>query len=243
VFSPNSQPGGWYCQMCLPGQFCYNNTNKTCPAYSTSLADAGDVLDCYCNPGYANATIQTEANLCRECPVNYYCTGKGNISMCVANAVSPTQSQTSSRCYCDWGWKGVNNTVCVECTSPTYCYGGIQALCPSGSFSLPRAWDRSNCSCFPGYWGPVGELITCKNRCDDWFDKGKGAKSDTIFLQGGLVWPVYKVNTTTYPDVETAQAQSTQTVLFVRQALFRTCLPGIQVDVMHATLESFHRPV
>ena len=157
VFNPSSKLGGWFCQICLPGQFCYNNTNKTCPAHSTSFADAGNVLDCYCYPGYANATIRTEAEICRECPANHYCTGKGSISMCVANAVSPSQSQSSDRCYCDWGWKGVNNSVCVECTSPTYCYGGIQAQCPSGSFSFPRAWNQSNCSCVPGYWGPVGE--------------------------------------------------------------------------------------
>ena len=158
VYNPSSILGGWYCEICIPGQFCYNNTNRTCPVHSTSLADAGDVLDCFCKAGYANATVQTETDLCIDCPENYYCTGKGAITKCVLNAVSAVQSQNFKNCYCDWGWKGVNNSVCVECTSPNYCYGGIEAQCPSGAFSQNRAWSRTNCSCIPGYWGPVGEF-------------------------------------------------------------------------------------
>jgi hypothetical protein len=156
VANKNSLLGGWDCQACTPGQFCYNNTNRTCPPHSTSFPDAKGVLDCYCGAGYANSTMQNEVELCVECPINYYCTGKGAIERCVANAVSPSQSQNASRCYCDWGWRGVNNNVCVECQSPTYCYGGIQTVCPGGSSSPPRSWDRTNCSCIPGYWGPVG---------------------------------------------------------------------------------------
>lgn len=156
IFDQKSSLGGWFCQVCAPGQFCHNNTNKTCPPHSTSLSDAKGVLDCFCGAGYANATVQTEAVLCAECPANFYCTGKGAIDRCVTNAVSPSQSQNASRCYCDWGWRGVNNNACVECQSPTYCYGGIQTQCPLGSFSQPRSWNQSNCSCIPGFWGPVG---------------------------------------------------------------------------------------
>ena len=156
VYKPSSPLGGWYCEVCVPGQFCYNNTNRTCPPHSTSLSDAADVLDCYCGAGFANATVQTETELCVDCPANFYCTGKGAVTRCVTNAVSSSQSQDYTKCYCDWGWKGVNNSVCVACDTPSYCYGGIQAQCPGGSFSKPLSWNPSNCSCIPGYWGPVG---------------------------------------------------------------------------------------
>ena len=149
--------GGWYCRLCQVGEFCFNNTNRTCPAYATSFGVAKSYQDCYCNPGYRNATTgRSETNFCEDCPANYFCTGKGAVEACVANALSPTQSQEFSRCYCDLGYKGVNNTPCVACQSPTFCYSGLQATCPEGTFSPPLAFDRLNCSCIPGRWGPAG---------------------------------------------------------------------------------------
>lgn len=148
--------GGWTCQLCKPGEFCYDNTNRTCPPHSTSLGVARSVQDCYCLPGHANVSSPTELELCMDCPANSYCTGKGEKEACVANAVSPSQSTGPSKCYCDWGWKGLNNSACVACESPTFCYGGIEAQCYEGTFSTPLAWDRMNCSCVPGWWGPQG---------------------------------------------------------------------------------------
>ena len=148
--------GGWYCRLCQVGEFCFNNTNRTCPAFSTSFGVARSFSDCFCNPGYQNTTIRTEEVFCENCPANYYCTGKGSVDACTANAISPTQSQDQTRCYCDLGWKGLNNTPCVACQSPTICYGGVQAQCSEGTFSPALAWDRLNCSCIPGRWGPPG---------------------------------------------------------------------------------------
>jgi hypothetical protein len=142
--------GGWYCRLCQVGEFCFNSTNRTCPAFSTSFGVATSYQDCYCNPGYKNVTSRSEQAFCENCPANYYCTGKGSVQACVANAVSPTQSGDFTRCHCDLGWKGVNNSICVACQSPTYCYGGVQAQCSEGTFSTPLAFDRLNCSCIPG---------------------------------------------------------------------------------------------
>jgi hypothetical protein len=149
-------PSYWWCRPCVPGEFCYDNANKTCPAHSVSLGVAKSVLDCFCIPGYMNATIQTEHTLCVDCPSNSYCTGKGHVSQCVPNAVSPVQSKDATKCYCDWGWKGLDNSECVACETPTFCYGGIEAQCSEGTFSEPLSWDRTNCSCIPGRWGPRG---------------------------------------------------------------------------------------
>lgn len=157
VYTTASTIGGWVCQKCLPGQFCYWNTNMSCPPHSLSLGVARSVQDCFCMAGFTNASQQTELSLCVDCPANSYCFGKGHATRCVTNALSPTQSADSTRCYCDWGWKGVNNSACVACGSPTYCYGGLQAQCPEGTYSEPRSWDKVNCSCVAGRWGPRGE--------------------------------------------------------------------------------------
>lgn len=142
--------GGWYCRWCQPGEFCFNNTNRTCPVHSTSFGVSKSYSDCYCNPGYKNTTTRTEANFCEDCPANYYCTGKGAVDKCVTNALSPSQSTDPTRCYCDLGWKGVNNSVCIACQSPKYCYSGLEATCSEGTLSPPLSFDRLNCSCIPG---------------------------------------------------------------------------------------------
>ena len=157
-FSAAHPLGGWYCRLCLPGEFCFNNTNRTCPTHSSSHGVAKSYTDCFCNPGYKNVTegARTEQAFCENCPANYYCLGQGRVDSCVVNAVSPIQSVNFTSCYCDWGYKGLNNTPCVACQSPTFCYGGIEAQCSEGTFSFPLAWSRLNCSCIPGRWGPAG---------------------------------------------------------------------------------------
>ena len=162
--------GGWYCRLCLAGEFCFNNTNRTCPVNSSSSGVARSVQDCYCNPGYRNTSVNRGVdNFCEDCPANSFCVGRGAVESCVVNAVSPPQSMDYTKCYCSWGYRGVNNSACVPCQSPTFCYGGVQAQCSEGTFSTPLAWNRLNCSCIPGRWGPSGEkgntgLIT-RNVC------------------------------------------------------------------------------
>ena len=148
--------GGWYCRLCQVGEFCFNNTNRTCPDHSSSFGVAKTYSDCYCNAGYKNTTARTEASFCEDCPANSFCTGKGSVQACTANAVAPVQSASYLRCYCSWGWKGVNNSACVGCQSPTFCYGGVEAQCSEGTYSGALSWNRLNCSCIPGRWGPAG---------------------------------------------------------------------------------------
>ena len=142
--------------MCQPGQFCYNDLNSTCPVHTTSDIDSTRYQDCYCTAGYYNLTVQTADGMCQDCPANSYCTGGGSIVSCTANAVSPTQSPDPRKCYCDWGYEGVNNSACMACTSPNYCYGGVKATCPSGSSCANLSWGISNCTCNPGRWGASG---------------------------------------------------------------------------------------
>ncbi len=164
--------GGWGCSVCLPNQVCYNNTNTTCPVHASSFGAAKSYVDCWCNPGYKNSTTggRTELNFCEDCTPNYFCTGKGAMEACVAHAVSPVQSMDSNKCFCDWGYKGVNNSACVACQSPTYCYAGLEAQCSEGTFSVPLSWDRLNCSCIPGRWGPSGDTSQSENESQKLFN-------------------------------------------------------------------------
>lgn len=162
-FNSAIKPGGWHCRLCLPGEFCANNTNQTCPVHSSSFGLAKSYTDCFCNAGYKNTTIRTPENFCENCPANSFCTGKGVTEQCTSNAVSPEQSTDADKCYCDWGYRGVNNTPCIPCTSPTFCYGGIMAQCSEGTFSPPLSWTHMNCSCIPGRWGPPGKFFFLPN--------------------------------------------------------------------------------
>lgn len=149
-------PANWWCKPCTPGDYCLDNQNLSCPLHASSSSSAQNLVDCFCDPAFKNSTNRTEENFCEECPVNSYCTGRGAVEFCVPNAIAPVQSASYTACTCDLGWKGVNNTPCVACQSPTYCYGGVQAQCSEGTFSTPLAFDRLNCSCIPGRWGPKG---------------------------------------------------------------------------------------
>ena len=163
-FSYLYPPANWWCRPCTPGDYCVDNQNLSCPLHASSTSLAQSYVDCFCDPAFKNSTNRTEQNFCEVCPANSYCTGRGAVEFCVPNAIAPVQSASYTACTCDLGWKGVNNTQCVACQSPTYCYGGVQAQCSEGTFSTPLAFDRLNCSCSKGFWGPAGgPCIMCSS--------------------------------------------------------------------------------
>lgn len=148
-------PAYWYCRVCMPGEVCYDNMNKTCPEHAFSYGSARSYTDCFCNPGFKNTTgnnssSRTELAFCEDCPASSFCTGKGLVEACTAHAVSPVQSAAYTACTCDLGYKGQNNTPCSGCDSPKFCYSGLEATCSEGTFSPPLSFDRLNCSCIAG---------------------------------------------------------------------------------------------
>jgi hypothetical protein len=143
-------PANWWCRPCQSGEYCLESVNVSCPAHASSHASAKSYSDCFCLESFKNATNRTAENFCEVCPANSYCSGRGAIESCVTNAISPVQSASYTACKCYLGYKGINNTECVACQSPTYCYGGVQAQCSEGTFSSQLSWDRLNCSCIPG---------------------------------------------------------------------------------------------
>jgi hypothetical protein len=116
-------------------------------------------LQCTCNAGFFNASVQTASAVCQNCLAGSYCTGGGAIQACTGNASSPTQSASNASCTCNLGYKGIQDEPCVPCSSPYYCYNGLQAQCPTGSYSLPLSWTNLNCSCIAGRYGPEGKFV------------------------------------------------------------------------------------
>jgi len=144
--------------VCTPNDYCYNGLNLTCPPKSQSGPGMSDYMQCSCNAGFMNATIQTVDTLCQDCPADSYCTGGGRVEACTANAFSPTQTANSSSCTCNLGYAGVRNAPCVPCAAPSvYCYGGLVATCPAGTQSGNLAWTITNCTCTAGRYGVAGE--------------------------------------------------------------------------------------
>ena len=157
VANAGYQLSGWQCQVCQPDDYCYNGLNVTCPPKSHSGPGVSDYMQCACNAGYMNATVQSADSLCQDCPAGSFCTGGGLVEACVANAFSPTQTANSSSCTCNLGYAGVRNAPCVPCASPNYCYGGLVATCPAGTQAANLSWALSNCTCSAGRYGVAGQ--------------------------------------------------------------------------------------
>ena len=159
VANAGYQLSGWQCQVCQPDDYCYNGLNVTCPPKSHSGPGVSDYMQCACNAGYMNATVQSADSLCQDCPAGSFCTGGGLVEACVANAFSPTQTANSSSCTCNLGYAGVRNAPCVPCASPNYCYGGLVATCPAGTQAANLSWALSNCTCSAGRYGAAGQWV------------------------------------------------------------------------------------
>ncbi len=174
-------PANWWCKPCVPGEYCWENSNLTCPSHAFSIGSAQSYSDCYCTPAWKNATNRTELNYCEECPANSYCTGRGAVESCVANATAPVQSASYTACTCKLGFRGLNNTPCEACQSPAFCYSGLQATCPEGTFSPPLAWDRLNCSCLAGELAFFTDRIPAMSLLTLVYDRPLGPSRWTLY--------------------------------------------------------------
>ena len=160
VPNATSPIAGFSCAPCPAGQICYNGTNSSCPPFSSPPVGkpVQTFMDCLCDPGYYNATTQTETDLCQSCKENYYCLGKGlDIKKCPDDLqLSPVPSTNVSACYCKSGWYGIGNVTCQVCPADKYCTLGDAWSCSQNSASVQGAASVSKCTCNAGYYGPNG---------------------------------------------------------------------------------------
>ena len=114
--------------------------------------------DCSCRPGFYKKTAQE----CAVCPEGHYCLGGEHIGgtgetqrrtghtveECPPNSVSVNGSNHSAACICDRGYYGPPGGPCQLCPADSWCWGGVQNLCPTDvPVSPPGVSWPENCTC------------------------------------------------------------------------------------------------
>ena len=68
---PPERLDSFNCSLCLPGDFCFNNSAYNCSdALMVSAPGSGFFDNCTCVSGYYN-----NGTVCEDCQINYYCEG------------------------------------------------------------------------------------------------------------------------------------------------------------------------
>ena len=133
------------CSLCLPGDFCFNNSAYNCSdALMVSAPGSGFFDNCTCDSGYYN-----NGTVCEDCPINYYCEGGKRFS-CLANEWTAYEGR-SYECVCMPGFYR-DNDVCVPCTDDYFCEGrdDSRQACPQHSTGR-EASDIQHCLCNSGF--------------------------------------------------------------------------------------------
>ena len=148
---------GTACALCEPDTVCLSGNLSHCPAHSSAPAGSSSITSCVSNPGYY-AYFLGDTPI--QCPVGFFCPGGLTITRCTDNAISPPGSMSAMECFCDRGYEGVNNSICVACDPGTWCWTGILNHCPDNSNSSMRSSFLKNCTCNPGYSGNDGDVCS-----------------------------------------------------------------------------------
>ena len=142
---PPERLDSFNCSLCLPGDFCFNNSAYNCSdALMVSAPGSGFFDNCTCVSGYYN-----NGTVCEDCPANYYCEG-GELLSCPANEWTAYEGR-SYECVCMPGFYR-NQDLCVPCTDNYFCEGldDSRQACPSNSVSN-LAVGIEDCLCNVSY--------------------------------------------------------------------------------------------
>ena len=176
---PPESLNSFNCSLCLPGDFCFNNSAYNCSdALMVSAPGSGFFDNCTCVSGYYN-----NGTVCEDCKTNYYCEG-GKLLSCPANEWTAYEGR-SYECVCMPGFYR-DQTVCVPCTDNYYCDGldDSRQACPSNSVSN-SAVGIENCLCNVSYGaifsGNVSEPHSC-HQCTH-AETYKGSVGNSVCLQ------------------------------------------------------------
>jgi hypothetical protein len=142
---PPESLNSFNCSLCLPGDFCFNNSAYNCSdALMVSAPGSGFFENCSCVSGYYN-----NGTVCEDCPANYYCEG-GKRLPCPANEWTAYEGR-SNECVCMPGFYR-DQGVCVPCTDDYFCEGldDSRQACPQHSTGR-GASEIEHCLCNPGF--------------------------------------------------------------------------------------------
>ena len=163
---------GSQCAVCVDGEYCFNDQNFTCPAHSTSGAQATDISQCVCYAGYF-AVSGPNAKECMLCPPDSFCTGNDFVSSCPLHARSDTGASSAAECVCNAGfyrelglceqcsagkYKTLASASCLDCKADTF--SGVRGAteesvcvaCPEFHQSRAGSSSASDCISMPGFF-------------------------------------------------------------------------------------------
>lgn len=134
--------------------------------------------DCVCRPGYHRRFAEDGSDGCVLCPENYFCSGgerlgeqpprmrrrsllEHGLESCPANSTAPEGTNHSQGCMCDRGYYGPLGGPCELCPANSWCWGGVENLCPFETPISPAgvSWPE-NCTCVLGeYCNPINKQV------------------------------------------------------------------------------------
>jgi hypothetical protein len=156
---PPERLDSFNCSLCLPGDFCYNNSAYNCTdALMVSAPGSGFFDNCTCVSGYYN-----NGTVCEDCPGNYYCEGGKRLS-CAANEWTAYEGR-SYECVCMPGFYR-NQDVCVPCTDNYFCDGldDSRQACPSNAVAR-LAVGIEDCLCNVSYEAVFSSNVSEPHSC------------------------------------------------------------------------------
>jgi len=156
---PPESLSSFNCSLCLPGDYCFNNSAYNCSdALMISEAGSGFFDNCTCVSGYYN-----NGTVCENCPMNYYCE-RGKRFSCPTNEWTAYEMRRSE-CVCMPGFYR-NQSVCVPCTNNYFCEGldDSRQACPSNSVST-SAVGVEDCLCNISYGAVFSTNISEPHYC------------------------------------------------------------------------------
>lgn len=100
----------------LQNRWTVNNTG------STSVFDCLCIAGLYATQKHSNVPIAHVAEICIQCPKNFYCPGNNMMIQCLPNTTSNVGSHRADDCVCDVGYEtvGVNDSSCALCSDNTF---------------------------------------------------------------------------------------------------------------------------
>ena len=152
---------GFNCSLCLPGDFCFNNSAYNCSdPLMQSAPGSGFVDNCTCVSRFYN-----NGSVCDNCPVDHYCV-QGKKIPCAWNEWT-NGLQRSETCVCRPGFfRPAGAEQCIACSHDFYCDGMDDArhACPPNALAL-NGVKLADCLCNKSFGALLGANTSEPHSC------------------------------------------------------------------------------
>ena len=178
---PPSDEVSFNCSLCLPGDFCFNNSAYNCSdPLMESEPGSGFVDNCTCASRFYN-----NGSRCDDCPRNSYCVN-GLLLGCPENEWT-AGIERGETCLCKPGFfRPAGTEVCVPCSDDFFCDGTDDArhACPSNAIAK-GAVGREQCLCNVSFGAVFSDNASQPHSCDlcAHTETYKGSVSNSACLQ------------------------------------------------------------